>query len=185
MAARNLAQSLVGDFGTANSTGGNNGLGGIVGSVVGSFFGGGGGVSAAEGGVFGGGFTPLGDIPRFAEGGIVRKPTLGLIGDHAGSPSIGSPEAIVPLSRGRSIPVELTAQRYSPPMPASVDPAVAGAAAAASMGESGRTYILAKDESDARAKGYQPSRDHIVSIVANDFSKGGAIYRASRRKDGR
>ena len=184
MAARNLAQSLVGDFGTTNSTGGSNGLGGIVGSVVGSFFGGGGGVSAAEGGVFGGGFTPLGDIPRFAEGGIVRKPTLGLIGDHAGSPSIGSPEAIVPLSRGRSIPVELTGQRYAPPMAATVDPAVAGAAAAASMGER-RTYIQVKDEADAAAKGYQPGRDDFVAQVADNISKGGAIYRAMKRKDGR
>lgn len=43
----------------------------------------------------------LGTVPAFAEGGIVDRPTLSWIAEAGGS------EAVVPLSRGRSIPVEM------------------------------------------------------------------------------
>ena len=54
-----------------------------------SFF----GMAAANGAVWEGGFTP------FADGGVVNKPTLGLVGEGKYN------EAIVPLPDGRSIPV--------------------------------------------------------------------------------
>lgn len=54
--------------------------------------------TSAEGGVLSGGFTP---IKQFAEGDIVTRPTLGIVGEGKYD------EAVVPLSRGRSIPVEM------------------------------------------------------------------------------
>ncbi len=51
--------------------------------------------TAAKGDIFPGHFQ------AFANGGIVSSPTLGLIGEG------GGPEAVVPLSGGRNIPVEL------------------------------------------------------------------------------
>ena len=50
----------------------------------------------ATGGILPGSFTP------FAAGGIVRQPTLGMVGEG------GSPEAVIPLSNGRSVPVSIT-----------------------------------------------------------------------------
>lgn len=55
------------------------------------------GVWAAEGAVFPGHFTP---IRAFAGGGIVDRPTFGVIGEG------GGPEAVIPLAGG-SVPVEL------------------------------------------------------------------------------
>jgi len=52
------------------------------------------GGAAAEGGIFPGGFQP------FANGGIVNKPTLGLIGEGHNS------EAVIPLKNG-NVPVEM------------------------------------------------------------------------------
>ena len=53
---------------------------------------------AAEGGIMPGGFTP---IKQFAQGDIVTRPTLGMVGEGKYD------EAVIPLSRGRSIPVEM------------------------------------------------------------------------------
>lgn len=53
------------------------------------------GLTAANGAVWQGGFTP------FANGGVVNGPTLGLVGEGRFN------EAIVPLPNGKSIPVEL------------------------------------------------------------------------------
>jgi len=53
---------------------------------------------AAEGGIFPGHFTP---IKRFQSGGVESRPTVGMVGE-------AGPEAIVPLSGGRSIPVTLS-----------------------------------------------------------------------------
>lgn len=53
------------------------------------------GVAAKGASVLGIGSISMGTIPRLAEGGIVTRPTLALIGE-------AGPEAIVPLSRGRS-----------------------------------------------------------------------------------
>lgn len=53
--------------------------------------------TAANGDIFPGHFIPL---QAFADGGVVNRPTLGLIGEGK------YPEAIVPLPDGRSIPVK-------------------------------------------------------------------------------
>jgi len=55
------------------------------------------GFSAADGGIIEGHFVPL---KAFATGGVVDRPTLGLVGEGK------YPEAIVPLPDGRSIPVK-------------------------------------------------------------------------------
>ena len=55
------------------------------------------GFKAADGGVIEGHFIPL---KAFATGGVVDRPTLGLVGEGK------HPEAIVPLPDGRSIPVK-------------------------------------------------------------------------------
>ncbi|WP_163327589.1 hypothetical protein GFV12_05165 [Desulfurobacterium thermolithotrophum] len=55
--------------------------------------------TAANGDIFPGHFIPL---QAFADGGVVNRPTLGLIGEGK------YPEAIVPLPDGRSIPVKFT-----------------------------------------------------------------------------
>jgi len=76
------------------------GVGGAIGGFSGLFKGGGAAavaapVMAANGAVWKGGFT------AFANGGVVRGPTLGLIGEGEYS------EAIVPLPDGKSIPVKM------------------------------------------------------------------------------
>jgi hypothetical protein len=81
-----MAQSLV----EAGAKGISSGIGGFVASMFG------GGAAAANGAVWHGGFTPF---HAFASGGIVRRPTLGLIGEA------GMNEAVVPLPDGKSIPV--------------------------------------------------------------------------------
>ncbi len=53
--------------------------------------------TAANGDIFPGHFIPL---QAFADGGVVNRPTLGLIGEGK------YPEAVVPLPDGRSIPVK-------------------------------------------------------------------------------
>ena len=53
--------------------------------------------TAANGDIFPGHFIPL---QAFADGGVVNRPTLGLIGEGK------HPEAVVPLPDGRSIPVK-------------------------------------------------------------------------------
>lgn len=64
----------------------------VLKSVTGIF----GGVAAKDGAVFPGHFQP---VKAFAEGGIVNRPTIGLIGEG------GGPEAVVPLKGGK-IPVQ-------------------------------------------------------------------------------
>jgi hypothetical protein len=54
--------------------------------------------AAANGAIFQGGFTP---IKGFANGDVVRSPTLGMVGEGRFN------EAIVPLPNGREIPVDM------------------------------------------------------------------------------
>lgn len=68
----------------------------------------------------------------------------------------GRPEAIVPLPNGRSIPVEM-------------------------RGGGGRVFVV-NSKQEARAAGYNPSVDDLVSIVAEDIHKGGKAYRAMKAK---
>jgi tape measure domain-containing protein len=121
-AAAGAVMSIAGGVSQIKQGGASNVLGGIgsifmgIGGALGGFgnlgslFGGGGGATtgmnfAASGplasvGTVGGlssGFT----MPRFANGGIVNGPTLGLVGEGKYN------EAIVPLPDGRSIPVKV------------------------------------------------------------------------------
>lgn len=75
----------------------------ILSAFFGPSFGEGAGITVARarGGVDPGGVTDLVPLRRFARGGVVRQPTLALIGEGA-APA----EAFVPLPDGRSIPVE-------------------------------------------------------------------------------
>jgi TP901 family phage tail tape measure protein len=77
--------------------------------AVSSVFGGGSTTNAGRGAVFQGGISPVeagrgaifsGGFRAFAGGGVVTKPTLGLIGET------GQNEAVVPLKDGTKIPVE-------------------------------------------------------------------------------
>lgn len=82
-----LAASITG------AIGGGGGIGDIFDKIFGGLA-----VSilgAKDGGIFPGGFQ------SFASGGLVRQPTLGLVGEGAMN------EAIVPLPNGRAIPVEM------------------------------------------------------------------------------
>jgi len=63
------------------------------------------GFTAAEGGIIQGHFIPL---KAFATGGVVDRPTLGLVGEGR------YPEAIVPLPDGRSIPVKFEGKSSQP-----------------------------------------------------------------------
>lgn len=84
---------------------GGGGLGGLFGGLLGGIFGGGGGYYPyqvgyfAKGGILPGGFKPL------QHGGIITKPTLGLIGEGP------YPEAVVPLPGDRKIPVRFEGGR--------------------------------------------------------------------------
>ena len=71
--------------------------GGIGGGLLGA-------IGFAEGGVVPGGIGVGGkslDVGAFASGGVVTRPTLGLVGEGA------SDEAIIPLSKGRKVGVEM------------------------------------------------------------------------------
>jgi hypothetical protein len=79
----NIFSNLLGGLGG----GAGGGMGGILAQLVTSFF--------AKGGYAPGGFR------AFASGGMVNKPTLGLVGEGKYN------EAIVPLPNGRAIPVDM------------------------------------------------------------------------------
>ena len=87
-----------------------------LGNLFGSFLGGGGGLLAgligmANGGILKGGFLP---IRAFATGGIVDRPTIGIVGEGKYN------EAIVPLPDGKAIPVKFQNQNQSQPQPTQV-----------------------------------------------------------------
>ena len=90
-ALKQLLQSVLGGLGGSSSSGGGFNWGSIIGSIgtwIGSFF--------ATGGIMPGHFTP---IQAFASGGVVSRPTFGMIGEGDRN------EAVVPLPDGRSIPM--------------------------------------------------------------------------------
>jgi hypothetical protein len=103
MAANNLVGALLGGNSVAQG-----GQGAFTSFFTAMFNGGGGGlpdappapvVGYANGGYLGGTFLPF---QAFASGGIVARPTLGLIAEG------GKAEAVVPLTGNRSIPVEMS-----------------------------------------------------------------------------
>jgi hypothetical protein len=88
--------SQIKEGGTGNTL---MGIGSIMASVGGAI----GGYTklfGANGGVAGGGWKPF-PVSAFANGGMVKGPTLGLVGEGKYN------EAIVPLPDGRSIPVQM------------------------------------------------------------------------------
>jgi hypothetical protein len=155
MLAKLAVQGLVGDFLTPQKSGGLGGLGGLLGGAV-KGVGNLLGFAGAEGGIIPGHFSPL-PFRAFADGGMVHQPTLGLVGEA------GYPEAIIPLKTG-AVPVEFRGA-----------PQQAG----------GRTYILAKDESDAASKGYRPGTDDLVAVenyLAGSVASGtGPLARTMRK----
>lgn len=86
-----LLGSAMGEKGGWGSTGG--GYGGLIGGILGW-------LGAKEGGVLPGNWEP---IKAFQSGGMIDRPTLGLIGE-------GGPEAVVPL-KGGAIPVEMNGEK--------------------------------------------------------------------------
>ena len=116
---KNAEGGLVEKLGTAFEAGGSmfgdlfGGLGNMFGDLFGGLFGSlSGGLSSIFGGLSGGvggllslffakgGYAP-GGFRAFADGGMVTKPTLGLVGEGKHN------EAIVPLPNGKSIPVDM------------------------------------------------------------------------------
>lgn len=94
--------------GKGGGGGGGGSIWGTIGSVLGGVFNW--VVSLFEkGGTIPGGFLPVRQAGKpfsaYQSGGIVERPTLGLIGEG------GQPEAVVPLPDGRSIPVKLHGER--------------------------------------------------------------------------
>jgi hypothetical protein len=151
-AAHNLTQALLGDFLIPQKSGQSGPLGGLLGDVLKGL---GGLIPAAHGAVYPHHFIPF---QAFADGGVARRPTLGLIGEA------GYPEAVVPMPQG-GIPVHFTG------------------GATSSQSREPRTYIV-KSEAEARQKGYRPDVDDIVHIAAADIMSGGKLHRAIKRKLG-
>jgi phage-related minor tail protein len=122
-------------------------------SGFGAYFG------AAEGGVFSGHLTP---VASFAEGGIVKQPTMALIGEG------GGPEAVIPLKNG-AVPVQLK-----------------------SSGEQGITivnnvtieYTGKEDQKDAEIFGREINRqlkEQIKQTVRDEMRPGGDFNRQVMR----
>jgi hypothetical protein len=82
--------------GTGNTLMGIGSIMASVGGAIGGFT----KLFGANGGVAGGGWKPF-PVSAFANGGMVKGPTLGLVGEGKYN------EAIVPLPDGRSIPVQM------------------------------------------------------------------------------
>jgi tape measure domain-containing protein len=82
--------------GTGNTLMGIGSIMASVGGAIGGFT----KLAGANGGVAGGGWKPF-PVSAFANGGMVKGPTLGLVGEGKYN------EAIVPLPDGRSIPVQM------------------------------------------------------------------------------
>ena len=108
---------------------------------------------AATGAVWHGGFTP---ISAFANGGIVNRPVVGIVGEgkYPG-------EAMVPLPDGRTIPVTMTGGGGGAP---------------------GNIYVIASME-DAVRHGFRAHKDDIVDIAVADMKKGGKLAKTLRRRN--
>ena len=125
---------------------------------------------AAEGGVFSGGWTPLGEtagskgwtgqpVRAFAEGGMVSAPTLGLVGEA------GYPEAVIPLKHG-AVPVDVRGGRGmgGGPVDASVD------------------VIVVNDMEAAIERQMQSrkGRQIITTVAAGAVARSGGVRRGDR-----
>ena len=123
------------------------------------------GGAAAEGGVFSGGFTPLGEtagsrgwtgqpIRAFAEGGMVSAPTLGLVGEA------GYPEAVIPLKHG-AVPVDVRG----------------GSARSAGPVDNSIEFVVVADQEEAMLRTLQSrkGRQIIGTISSGKIVQSGAI----------
>jgi len=110
------------------------------GAFIGQLF----GITAAKGGILPGNFIPL---KQFAYGGIVEKPTLGLIGE-------GKPEAVVPLPNGKAIPVEIIGQEKMTSQPIQIvnvlDPKLVGEYLATPVGQKMVLNVISNQASKIR-----------------------------------
>ena len=111
IAAQSMVRSVLGDglgsiFGgfARGGGGGGNATGLFSGQSAGNASMGIGVKARADGGYLGGSFMP---VRAFAQGGIVNRPMIGLIGEG------GQNEAVVPLPDGRSIPVQMNGSNDS------------------------------------------------------------------------
>ena len=125
---------------------------------------------AAEGGVFDGGFTPLGEtagsrgwtgqpIRAFAEGGMVSAPTLGLVGEA------GYPEAVIPLKHG-AVPVDVRG----------------GSARSVGPVDNSIEFVVVADQEEAMLRTLQSrkGRQIIGTISSGKIVQSGAIRRGDR-----
>ena len=110
-------------------------IGAVVGAVTGFFGGGGGGTSNAPGGA--------GPSPRLQKGGIVTKPTVGLVGE-------AGPEAVIPLANlsglfQRQSPVEITIPQSTSLVTVEINAPMVYVAGAADKGTARLCASLIKD----------------------------------------
>jgi hypothetical protein len=112
------------------------------------------GAWGAEGGVFPGTWRPL---KAFGSGGVVDRPMLGMIGEG------GSPEAVVPLSDGRYIPVKM-----------------------AGGGMSIQVNIINKgsQEQKGMANVQFDGKAYIINVILEDLAQGGPLRGAMNNMKG-
>ena len=108
------------------------------------------GFKAADGGIIEGHFVPL---KAFATGGVVDRPTLGLVGEGR------YPEAIVPLPDGRSIPVKFEGK---------------------GSGQVNIEIVLVDDRSKIPPP--QIGKQQVVLWVAEDINNNGIIRKVIQQK---
>lgn len=192
-AGSDFATGMGGGAGADFGTGSGAAAGGLVG-MLGSLFGGAAG--AANGAVWSGGFTP------FAGGGVVNKPTLGLVGERRD----GMSEAIIPMPGGRvplgsdasgifamlpggkKVPAGMAFasggiaaggisfdRDYSGGMP-STGAGGSGGGGSSSGGQPVVIYNVANHE-EAMQRGYSRMRGHIINDVLASAAPGGKMRR--------
>jgi len=166
MASSNIVQAIMGDAGKPNKNGQMSGFGGIIGAIIKGFGGGGdfassGGSAAAGGGDFSmaangavwPGFTP---IHAFSAGGVVRRPTMGIVGEGR------YPEAVIPMPNGRSVGVELRGGGDPDPP----------------------NFYVVNDYSQLWMKGFRAHKDYVYDAVAGQMVSGKKLAKIVKRRPG-
>jgi hypothetical protein len=158
MASRNFMQAIFGDLLTTNQNGSTNTSLASAGGLVGRLFGpsttpgtGQYGASAAQSAAINSDLASFG----FADGGVVTRKT------HAWLSERGQPEAVVPLSGGRSIPVQMSGGGGEPP----------------------KVFVI-MDPNRLWQLGYNANKDQVIDGVSGNIMKGGKIAKLSRRRPG-
>lgn len=109
---------------------------------------------AGYGAVWHGGFMPL---HQYGGGGVVNRPTFGLIGERP-----GVSEAVIPLA-GNSVPVSFTngGQQQS----------------------FGDIYVVNSPQ-ELFARGFNKNKDLVINAVSGDYQHGGRLSKATKRRPG-